>query len=469
MTEMLDQPAVLTLGSGRSSDNIIRNALQESRQRWRHLVGMAADMAFETDDKGRFVFVTPDAALGWPEGGLIGQPSELLVGTDGSGGTFNPFRPTTEIRRHLTWLRRFDGSMARMSISAAPLHDASGRLTGARGVGVDTTESETQTEQIAGRLRRGEVIEHILSRVGQEQTADGMMDAALWAVIHALGAEGAAVIGSVSDDAAPEVLHECGSGAVSILEAAVRVMADQGIEPADTVNFDGRLILAIGLQTRFSTHAGLAIWRADSTQGWAQEDLALAGSAVSIVRMILEYEAVQQKLVRQARVDPLTGRYNRRAFRQEVRRHMARLERESQPGTLMYIDLDSFTMVNDRLGRATGDKVLIHFGEMLQKLVRSFDVVARLSGDIFAVWLSGADHMAAAERADDLCKAVPQELQTILPEGFPALGVSIGLATWRVGSLESVDDLMKRADLAMFEVKRGGRGHWRVAMLNGEP
>lgn len=60
----------------------IRGALMESRDRWRHFVSMAADMAFETDAKGRFVFVTPESVLGWPAGALIGQPSERLVGDD---------------------------------------------------------------------------------------------------------------------------------------------------------------------------------------------------------------------------------------------------------------------------------------------------------------------------------------------------------------------------------------------------
>ena len=366
-------------------------------------------------------------------------------------------------------MRRFDGSLAMMTVTASPLYDAAGQLIGARGVGVDMTDSDAQSAQIAGRLRRGEVIDHILARVGQETTADSMMDAALWALVHALGGEGAAVIGAVALGTATEVLHECGPCASTVLEAAARIVAEEAAEPGHAVNFDGRLILAAGFQTRFGAQAGLVIWRGTSSRPWDQEDFALIGSAVSVVRMILEYEAVQQKMVRQARIDALTGLFNRRAFRKEMRRDMARLDRTSEPGTLMYVDVDSFKVVNDRLGHQMGDKVLIHIGQMLFKLVRPFDIVARMSGDVFAVWLSGADHMVAAERADSLCKAVPVELQAMLPEPFPRLGVSIGIATRRTGSLESADDLTKRADMAMFEVKRSGRGHWRVGMVNGEP
>ena len=85
----------------------------------------------------------------------------------------------------------------------------------------------------------------------------------------------------------------------------------------------------------------------------------------------------------------------------------------------MFVDLDAFKSVNDRLGHGMGDQVLVHFADMLRKLVRPSDLITRLGGDEFAVWLSGADHMTAAERADHLCKTAPLELQEILPEAFP--------------------------------------------------
>ena len=134
----------------------------------------------------------------------------------------------------------------------------------------------------------------------------------------------------------------------------------------------------------------------------------------------------------------------------------------------MFVDLDDFKAVNDRLGHAEGDKVLVNIADLLRKLVRPGDVIGRLGGDEFAVWLSGADHMTAAERADSLCKSAPIELQAPLPEAFPALGVSIGIATRRAGSHEPIADLTRRADMAMYEVKRSGRHHWHVSLLDGD-
>lgn len=440
----------------------------ESRQRWRHLASLAGDLAFETDSSGRFVLVIPDTALGWAAGSLIGQPSEALVAADGTGSIFDPFRPTEEMRRHRAWLRRADGKLVLMAVSATPLRDSAGQIVGGRGIGIDITDHEAEAADVAGRLRREQVLHYILLRVKRETDVDSMMDTALWALIHAVGAEGAAVIGAASKEPRIEVLRECGPGASDVLETATHLVMAPTYEPGRATNGDGRLVLAVGCETRSGLPAGLAIWRAANSRPWDSEDTVLAGSAVCIVRMILDNEALQREMVHQARTDPLTGLLNRRAFLEEMRREIARLDREGGAGTLMFVDVDAFKAVNDRLGHATGDQVLIHLAEMLHKLVRPFDLVTRLGGDEFAVWLSGADHMTAAERADHLCKTAPLELQAMLPEAFPKLGVSIGIATRRAGSHEAIEDLTRRADMAMYEVKRSGRHHWRVSLLDGD-
>ena len=468
MTDTLFETSVPGMPTGPVLHDPVREALTESRKRWRHFVDLAADIAFETDATGRFVFVVPDTALDWPAGGLIGQPSELLLNDDGSSVVFNPLRPMTEVRQHRSWLRRYTGELARIAISAAPLFDVDGNVVGSRGIGVNVTEADALGSHIAGRVRRIEVLDHILSRVGQEADTDGMMDAALWALIQAVGAEGAAIIGAVSHEAPVEVLHECGPGAIVVLPAAARLVRHKRAEPSRATTADGRHVLAVGCQTRFGVNAGMAIWRNAGGRPWDDEDTLLAGSAVRVVRMILDYEAFARVMAHQARVDPLTGLLNRRAFLDEAKRQIARLDRESATGTLMFVDLDAFKAVNDRLGHGAGDEVLVHVGAMLKTLVRPSDLVARLGGDEFAVWMGGADHLTAAERADHLCKNAPGELQALLPEPFPGLGVSVGLATRRVGSHESIEDLTKRADLAMYEVKRNGRGHWRVSLLEGD-
>ena len=220
----------------------------------------------------------------------------------------------------------------------------------------------------ADRLRRGQLLHHIISHVGAATDTDSMMDSVLWALIHALGAEGAAVIGAVSAEGAIEVLHECGPGASAVLEAAAPLVVRPTSEPSHTANPDGRMVLAVGCQTRFSARAGLAIWRAADARPWDREDTILAGSAVCIVRMILDYDGLQREVVHQARTDPLTGLLNRRAFIEEMHRELARLDRDGEAGTLMFVDLDAFKAVNDRLGNEMGDKILIRLADILRAL-----------------------------------------------------------------------------------------------------
>ncbi len=450
------------------TQDIVRGALVESRNRWQHLLGLAVDLAFETDASGRFVFIMPEAPLGWPRGILIGRSSDILLADPITAGACNPFRPRQELRHYRAWLRCHDGGIALITVSAMPLYDDKGAIVGARGVGIDMTAVDAQAAQIAGRLRRAEVIRHILACVTHEAGADAMMDAALWALIRALGAEGAAVVGSPTDDTPIGIMHECGSGGAAILPAASSLLENQRSGSRHASCADGRLLMAFTCRTRFGVRAGLTIWRAPHARTWDSEDTMLAESAVNVVRMILDYEAAAREMVHKATTDPLTGLLNRRAFLDEVQRHIARLDRENEAGTLMFVDLDAFKAVNDRLGHAVGDEVLILLADLLRKLVRPGDLIARFGGDEFAVWLSGADHLTAAERADHFCKTAPAELQAALPEAFPDLAVSVGIATRRAGTHEPVEDLTRRADLAMYEVKRGGRRHWRVSLSDSD-
>jgi GGDEF domain-containing protein len=75
--------------------------------------------------------------------------------------------------------------------------------------------------------------------------------------------------------------------------------------------------------------------------------------------------------------------------------------------------------------------------------------------------------MTAAERAEHLCRTAPVDLRNVAPEAFSALGLSVGIAMRNPGSQESIEDLMRRADLAMYDVKRAGRNHWRVSTEGG--
>ena len=441
-------------------DPDLRRALLESRQRWRDLVALSADLAFETDADGRFAFVMPDPALGWPAAALLARdPAALLAnGTEG----FNPFRATRPLRGQRVWLRRADGGVSCLMFAVAPLLDPSGRPVGTRGLGIDVTAQSVAEAQAAATLRRAEVIDHILRRMREEVLAPRMMRAALEAIRNALGAEGVAVVSLGATGLV--VQHQSGGGAGGLLADIAAALDGPGDQVSvSAAGAEGRKLIVCACRTRFGDKAGLAIWRAAAGRGWDAEDRMLAGGATSIVRVVLEHQAIQREMARLARTDALTGLLNRRAFLEELPRHIERLDRENLPGTLIFADLDNFKPVNDLLGHEVGDQVLCRTAALLRRTVRPTDLVARLGGDEFALWLNGADHLTAAERAEALRIGAPGELGMLIGGPEPRLSLSIGIATRRPGSPEDVDSVMRRADLAMFAVKREGRGHWRVA------
>ena len=447
---------------------VLQCALVDSRQRWRDLVNLSADIAFETDEWGRFTFITPELALGWAAGVLIGQPSAVLLAE--GGGVFDPFRVSALVRRRQAWLKRGDGGVACLTFSASPILDGGGRVTGARGAGIDMTELDFQATEVAGSVRRAEIMDHMLRRMGQEVTPARMMDVTLGVLENAVGAEGVAVVTASTDQDAFRVTHVTGTGTEAVMPVATQRIRPDGTHLPGTENsgmstIGGRPVLTAACQTRFGVTAGLVAWRSPDARAWDGDDSLLMRSSVYLVRMILERETIQRDMAQQARTDPLTGLLNRRAFLEEMERHAARQDRDNEPATLMFADLDNFKPVNDLMGHETGDNVLRCIGMLLRKTFRPTDLIARLGGDEFAIWLNGADHMTAAERAEYLRDAVPRELAEITSPDGPRVSVSIGIACREPGTGEPLDSLMRRADRAMYEVKRGGRGHWRVSLL----
>ena len=449
----------------------INAAMLESRQRWRDLALMSGDICFETDAQGHFVFLAPDPLLGWDVAALLDRPSDdLLAGTAFSAG-FNPFTPDSAIRRRRAWLRRADGSSVCFLFAAAPWLDGHGQMIGARGVGMDVSRQEDHEAEVATALRRTEVLDHILWRMRQEVLAPRMMQAALDAIVTALGLEGAAVLDLMGDGVLPTAMHQSGEGLSAVLFQALALL-----ESSDRLNvceqeaaINDRHLLVCPCQTRFGARAGLALWRPPGGRKLDSDDATLAASATGLIRVILEHESIQQEMAKQARTDPLTGLLNRRAFLDEMSRRLDRLEHDQVPGTLMFIDLDHFKALNDSQGLDLGDEALCLTAALLRATFRPQDLLARLGGDEFALWLDGADEFTAAERAEALRIQSPAMLAHLNGPDAPPITMSIGIATRWPGRAEDVETLMQRADKAMYDVKRAGRAHWRVSKSGDMP
>jgi diguanylate cyclase (GGDEF)-like protein len=327
----------------------------------------------------------------------------------------------------------------------------------------DISAQDSRDAAIAASLRRSEVMDHILWRMRREVLAASMMQAVLESLLAAMGAQGAAVVNLLSEPVIGSVLHCVGDGIMGLLPAIHGMIAPDAMDVVAGVLPEGWPVLVCPSLTRFGERAALALWRAPGARPWDSDETVLASSATAIIRIVLEHDSIQRELARQARTDPLTGLLNRRSFLEEMNRRVERLDREGLPGTLMFVDLDFFKALNDACGHEVGDEALTLTAQLLRDTVRPADLVARLGGDEFALWLDGSDELTAAERGERLRLGAPGYFARELPAEAPALSMSIGIACRRAGDTEDLEVLMHRADSVMYEVKRNGRGHWKVA------
>jgi diguanylate cyclase (GGDEF)-like protein len=156
-----------------------------------------------------------------------------------------------------------------------------------------------------------------------------------------------------------------------------------------------------------------------------------------------------------AETDALTALPNRRAFERAWRAEISRHERYAQPLSLVLLDIDHFKQINDRWGHDAGDDVLRRVAETLRDAVRDVDLAARLGGEEFVVLLPETSFAAASDAAERLRVAV-ESLQVHWVGQTIPVRVSIGVSACPA-SVALPADLLKSADAALYEAKRGGR------------
>ena len=446
--------AVTTLAVRRPDDpgpdDALRKALLDSRQRWRSLVSLASDFAFETDAAGLFTFVWPEDVLGWPHASLVGQPAVSVLATPDDG--FNPFVQGGPACRGSAWVLIRDGGCALLRFSVTSLPGDGGL----RGVAADMTADNAAATSAAASLRRAEVMDHVVACMREELVAPRMLGAVLQAAVGATGAQGAAV---AMYGAELVVRHQTSDVPDAVLALARQVAdRDRSLGAGAAVEVT---VMTCAVSDRFGANGILLFWRLGGDRRWSPDDRALAVSLTGVVRVVLEQDQLLHETSRQSRTDPLTGLLNHRAFGDELARRMGRVEALDGRGVLVRLDVDGFKAVNEEHGREAGDAVLVAVAGLLRHTFRPTDLLARLSGDEFAVWLDAADELTAAERAEDLRGAVPEIAAACLPEGAYAVTASVGIAP--ADETEGGEELMRRAGRALSMAKGTGRGAWYVA------
>ena len=180
---------------------------------------------------------------------------------------------------------------------------------------------------------------------------------------------------------------------------------------------------------------------------------ALADENALLRASLAEMRERLQELERLADTDTLTPLPNRRRFLRELERVVSQSNRHGTPSAVLYIDLNGLKRVNDRHGHVGGDAALIHIARLLEGLIRSSDVVARIGGDEFGLILDHLDHNSAIETAERISRCIAS---TPLDLGGTrvALQAAIGVATILAG--DSAGDVLQRADRNMYRAKAEG-------------
>jgi diguanylate cyclase (GGDEF)-like protein/PAS domain S-box-containing protein len=195
-----------------------------------------------------------------------------------------------------------------------------------------------------------------------------------------------------------------------------------------------------------------------------KDDCQTVTNYVSTLTDITRRKAAEEKIKHLAFYDPLTGLPNRRLLVDRLNQAIASSTRSGREGALLFIDLDNFKSLNDAYGHARGDLLLQQVGERLQACTREGDTVARLGGDEYVVMIEDLSPRAreAASQAETLGEKIlyalnlPFDLAGNEYHITPSIGVTL-FADHR----NSADELMKRADLAMYQAKAAGRNTLR--------
>ncbi|AUT62815.1 putative bifunctional diguanylate cyclase/phosphodiesterase [Paraburkholderia terrae] len=169
--------------------------------------------------------------------------------------------------------------------------------------------------------------------------------------------------------------------------------------------------------------------------------------------------SLNNQIVRLATYDTLTDLPNRRTLNERIERAIQASKLSSRGFAILFMDLDGFKTINDSLGHAFGDEVLKSFAHHLRQCVRNVDTVARLGGDEFVVL---AENLGAPRDAERMAEAVLERMREGISTQSQMLQImpSIGISLYPQDG-HSVDELLKHADAAMYEAKRGGRSTYR--------
>ena len=434
-------------------DKLARAAeLADSEAKYRLLVENQTDLVVKVDTQGRFEFVSPSycRAFGRDESELLGRQFMPLVHEDNRAAAAAAMRDLLRPPFSLYLEQRAltaDG-WRWFGWSGTAVRDADGQVTGMVGVGRDiSARKEAETALAESELRFRELVDNLSEGViiCQADPRHGF-------TVIDINPRALEIVGRESRDAAvgrsiPELLPAADAlGLLQVIDEVWRSAQPQQLPGSHYA--DGRLDLWLEVY----------VYRLPR------------GEVVAILQDVTERKRAEERIHQLAFYDPLTGVANRRLLRERLAHAMASGTRHGRYGAVLMLDLDYFKAVNDSHGHDAGDALLMQVAGRLIASVRQSDTVGRTGGDEFVVLLESLNR----ERPASLHEAdrIAEQIRSVLQEGYDLDAMvgfratcSIGVTLFQ-GTGQSVDDVIKQADLALYEAKRAGRD--TVRFFNAE-
>jgi diguanylate cyclase (GGDEF)-like protein len=241
-------------------------------------------------------------------------------------------------------------------------------------------------------------------------------------------------------------------------------------EPAliNDVTKDARFVLLPANQTPIASmlcvpllsrgeRVGVVTATAEQVDAFDQDDLELVKFIATTIALDIE----NVRLHRVAVTDPLTGTYNREFLQQRLPAEIDQAVDRDQPLSIALVDVDHFKHVNDHYGHGVGDVVLAEVARRLRSAIRGGDVLVRYGGEEFIAVLPKADAGRAWEVGERMRQRVCERAFDVGDGLALLLRISVGVAQWRMG--EKMNDLIERADVALYGAKQRGRNRVEVA------
>ncbi|MDG1708975.1 MAG: diguanylate cyclase, partial [Emcibacteraceae bacterium] len=369
---------VLLFGKDTTVEQQLTKALVESRQMFKDLVSCSTDFAWETDNKGRFKYVSSNGILGYSAYELNEKrAADLIVGAGG----LNPFDTLDAIHDVEIWLERSDGAFACVQVSANPIIDNNSTWQGARGVCRDVTEMRSR-EAALRRIRKSEqVLKKIISTIRDEVDPSKILHKTAEAALDGITANHcyiAAIKNTQQGQLFTQLKAEKGSldnsnffellnnKALEICEESRNKIPPSYAEEV----VDGKQVL-IGFSKHHNKLNGVIFIVLDQTKKtWDKDEKSLFIGISNHLGIALEQIKNYEKLERLSNTDEMTGLINRRAFTEQTNKRLIIQKRQRHTCALLYIDLDNFKQVNDTYGHATGDEILIKLSSILERNTR---------------------------------------------------------------------------------------------------